>query len=640
MTTPSIFFVLTWLFLSLPAIASDLTYQRQDFRAAREAFTRGDRATFERLLPGLMNYPLYGYLVYQTLQDRIAPDSEIQAFLTRYDDLPVATTVRNAWLKRLAKEGRWSKFLANYRDTNEKALHCLAITARSAMRDPSHEEKVSDQEWLKEVKSLWLVGKRQPFECETTFSLWREAGGMTAEDLWQRITMAFDTGNVDLAQDLSERLPAAMDRLWVQVWAKVHRDPLSGFKDSLLANDSPRARVVIGHGITRLARKDIATAMNRWNEVKNRYSFNDNERWTIERSIALRAAGNRNPNALQLLEHLSFTDAEVRRARVRAALWVEDWTAVLRYVRALKPWEREADRWRYWEARALEKTGRPEEAKEIYHELARHRGYHGFLAADRVGRPYAFNHRPLNIAADEMERLKTQPAMVRAHEWFLLGELPNGRREWTAAIRNADPTELTALAQLAAQWDLPDRIIATLGRTVEEDDLVLRFPLAYQHQIMHQAAKAGIAPAVVFAVARQESIFIPDIRSSAGAVGLMQLMPATAAQVAKRLKVPFKNRIALIDPDYNLRLGCDFLAKMLNRHESLALAAAAYNAGPSRVKQWRPQTRMAADIWVESIPFDETRRYVRNVLTYATIYTWRLNQPVRRLADEMPKINP
>ncbi|CAK0739845.1 soluble lytic murein transglycosylase [Gammaproteobacteria bacterium] len=641
---PTLFVLTLWfsLLLVTPPVAADFAQQRQDFREAREARNRGDLVTFKRLLPGLVDYPLYGYLIYDDLKARNTPDSEVRAFLTRYADLPVAATLRNAWLKRLAEEERWSDFLNNYRDTQETALRCLYAQARvtSQERDSLAAEgkQTLPQGWKEEVRALWLVGKSQPLECEDTFAIWEGAGGMTTADLWQRITLAFNVGSIDLAGEIGARLPDA-ERVWVRVWTRVYSNPQTGLDDPLLANDSPRARIVVRHGITRLARINISMAADRWQVLKGRYSFDAEERWATERAIALRAASDRHPRALALLEHLSSADGDVRRARVRVALWEGNWPAVLRHVRALKPWERSTDRWRYWEARALEETGQLG-AEEIYRELAEHRGYHGFLAADHLNLPYAFNHRTLPTVASDVARLEARPAMVRAREWFILGYPPDGRREWTAAITGANPAELVAAAQLAARWNLPDRVIATLGRSQEEDDLFLRFPLEYQELVLVRAAAAGIPPAMVFAVVRQESVFMADIRSSAGALGLMQLMPATAAQVAKGLKIPYIGTTDLIDPDRNLQLGSTFLGQLVNRQGGLALAAAAYNAGPGRVKQWRPQAKMAADVWVESIPFDETRRYVRNVLTYAVIYGWRLKRPIGRMIDEMPSVMP
>ncbi|CAK0754155.1 soluble lytic murein transglycosylase [Gammaproteobacteria bacterium] len=630
-----IFLGLGFSFLS--AFATDLDDQRQDFRAAREALARKDSETFARLLPGLVGYPLYGYLVHDDLKVRLADaaDSEVQTFLTRYADLPVAETLRNAWLKRLAQEDRWSDFLINYRETQETALRCLRIRARIATRE---EGAPLDQTLIQELKELWFVGKQQAPECEDTLTVWQEIGGITQDDLWRRVTLAFESGNVSLAEDLGARLPAT-DRAWVRVWARVHRDPRAGLEDPLLVEDGVRARTVVCDAVARLARENILTAINRWEALQEHYSFTAAERWTTERSIALRAASSRHASALELLERLSFTDADVRRARVRAALWAGNWSAVLHHTRELKPWEQKTDRWRYWEARALEETGRPG-AKNIHSELASHRGYHGFLAADHLNRPYAFNHRPLIVADEDLANLERKPAMIRAREWFLTDYLSEGRREWMAAIGGSDARELSAAALLAARWNWPDRVIATLGRSTEENDLVLRFPLPYQRQVMAQAVKAGISPAVIFAVARQESIFMPDVRSPAGALGLMQLMPATATQVARRLKVPFAGASILLDPEYNLRIGSAFLAQMIDHQGSLALAAAAYNAGPGRVKQWRPRATMAADAWIESIPFDETRRYVRNVLTYAAIYGWRLNLAIQRLADAMSPVNP
>ena len=631
--------ILAMCFCIIPLIAmADLSTQRSNFREARDARARGDRVLFSQLLPGLADYSLYGYLLYDDLMIRMdtASDTEVHTFLTRYGDLPVASNIRSTWLKRLANMGRWNDFLNDYQDTRDAALRCLRVQARLATQTDSF-RKDPLKEFLDEIKSLWLVGKTQPTECDASFDAWHTMGGMTLQDRWQRISLAFSAGNVSLADQLALSLPEN-EQKWAELWSEVHRDPRVGLADPILANDSSFARAIIRHGLTRLARLDLSAALDRWEIIKHRYSFyafSAAERQAIERAIALRAFSERNPKAVALLEHLSVADGEVRRARIRAALWSGDWAAVLRHVRALKPWERAADRWRYWEARALEETGQSGGAEEIYGELASHRGYHGFLAADHLNRSYAFNHHPLMVSDAEMTRAENRPALVRAHELFLTEYLTDARREWMAALTGAGASELAAAAQLAARWGWADRVIATFGRSQEEDDLVLRFPLEHRDQVLARAAAVGISPAAVFAVVRQESVFMSDARSAVGAMGLMQLMPATATQVATELKIAPKSSANLLDPDYNLRLGSAFLAKLIKLQGSLALAAAAYNAGPGRVHQWKIPARMAMDVWIECIPFDETRRYVRNVLTYAAIYDWRLDRPIGRLSARM-----
>ena len=631
-------------FCLMPVGADDFVHQRGDFHEAREALAQGDRVTFRALLPRLTDYPLYGYLLYDDLKMRIndASDSEIQAFLARYADLPVSALLRTVWLKRLAEGARWSDFLDNYRETPDTALRCLHAQALFATQSGGGTFSPSSQ-WIEDLRTWWFVGKSQPSECEDLFALWHQRGGFTTADLWQRVVLAFGAGHTDLAEQIGAWLPAE-DRAWVSVWTRVHDNPQTGLNDPALAVNSTRARTIVQYGITRIAHKDIDTATERWERIKKRYAFTTEEQWETERSIALRAALDHHPLALELLTRLPFSDSEVRRARVRTALWEQNWSAVLRFVRALKPWEQTADRWRYWEARALEETHQSPAAlswaRELYRELASHRSYHGFLAADRLGQTYAFNNQPLPHAEDDIARLAAQPAFVRAHELLLTGYLTDARREWTSATTGNTPTQLTVAAQLAAHWGWPDRVISTLGRTQEDDDLVLRFPVPYRDQVTAQAAAFGISPAVVYAVIRQESVFMADARSSVGALGLMQLMPATATQVARKLHVSFSGSSDLTSASGNIRLGSAFLAELIHHQKSVALAAAAYNAGPGRVNQWRPAHRMAADVWVESIPFDETRHYVRNVLTYAAIYGWRLQRSGVRLADGMPTVEP
>ena len=241
-----------------------------------------------------------------------------------------------------------------------------------------------------------------------------------------------------------------------------------------------------------------------------------------------------------------------------------------------------------------------------------------------------------------MRRIEELDAIRRAQELFALERWTEARREWHSATRDMNPTQLRAAAKLAKQRGWHDRAIFTLARTGYWDDLELRFPLEHAELVKANADLHGIDIAWVFAVMRQESAFMSNARSHAGAMGLMQLMPATARQVAKNvLKTPPPRRQELFQPDTNIALGSAYLKQMKGElGDSAVLATAAYNAGPHRVTRWLPQETLPADIWIELVPFKETRGYLRRVLAYTVIYEKRMGIPPTRLHKRLHPVPP
>jgi soluble lytic murein transglycosylase len=296
--------------------------------------------------------------------------------------------------------------------------------------------------------------------------------------------------------------------------------------------------------------------------------------------------------------------------------------------------ERKSELWLYWQARAMAVQGQSAAARRLYHRAAGERSLWGFLAAERVGAPYPLESRPVPAAEGRLERIEGSPAGRRIRELRALGRRLDVRRELGALTRGMGPEDLMAAAVLAGRWGLPDLAVATLARSDYWDDLALRFPVDHLALVRRQAEATGLDASWLLAVLRQESAFNPQAVSPAGALGLMQLMPATAREVALSLGERPPGRWDLLRPAVNVRLGSAYLARMHGRFDDHpALAAAAYNAGPARVERWLPEGQTAADVWTATIPFRETRRYVRRVLAYRLIYDHRLGDDPRRLSE-------
>jgi len=282
--------------------------------------------------------------------------------------------------------------------------------------------------------------------------------------------------------------------------------------------------------------------------------------------------------------------------------------------------------WQYWRARALEQLGRDDEALGAYRRAARERNFHGFLAADRLGQPYRIGHEPLSVPATLEERVADIPAIQRMRELVLLERFIEARREWSHMINDLSTEEQEAAARLFADWGWHDRAIFTVARARNWGDIDLRFPLAFTDLILDGARSQDIDPAWAMAIARQESAFLHDVRSSAGALGIMQIMPATGRSVAGAAGVQIRNDNDILNPANNTRLGTYYLRRNLDGFGGHSmLSTAAYNAGAHRVRSWLPEAgRIDPDIWAELIPFHETRDYVQRVFAYRIIYAVRL----------------
>jgi soluble lytic murein transglycosylase len=350
------------------------------------------------------------------------------------------------------------------------------------------------------------------------------------------------------------------------------------------------------------------------------------------------------PRARALLEALpeDSQDADTRAWAVRMALREQDWRATERLLARLDPDVREQPVWRYWSARVLESTGRSGEARPIYAELAGERGYYSFLSADRLNADYHWRHAQTPPDEVLVAALERRADIVRARELFYTGLEARGRQEWQQEMAQLSPPERAQAGILASRWGWYSRAIATASDAQLADDLELRFPLPWRPVFEARSQKAGIDAAWAYGVARSESLFMPDVSSVAGAVGLMQLMPGTGRQTAARAGIRFEGRQSLLDPDTNVALGTTYLAKMLERYGNhRVLATAAYNAGPGRVDRWLPEGQsLPADAWVESVPYSETRGYVQRVLASEAVFRWRMSGETVRLADAMQPVPP
>ena len=624
------------------AIDDDIWYvieQRSRFLQAESALKQGDMTRFRRLRDSLNDYPLYPYLEFADISRRLASTSndEIEEFLARYSETPLAWRLRGAWLKLLARRGDWQKYLDVHEQSNNATKRCQWLRA---LINANQADKA-----MPHVESLWLVGRSQPSACDPVFKAWRSAGYLTRERVWKRFELAIRNGRGSLATYLVRYLDAEEQPL-AREWLRVRKQPARVMVVARSGGDPDTVEAILVYGIERMARRDPDRAASTWESLRTRFVFSGSAVATLHRRIGLSYAFAHRVEALYWLNAIpeSQMDERAREWRILSSMQHGEWRQALDHIlandRRRGAGGPSSQRWRYWTARALESLDWHDDADSIYSELARERSYYGFLAADRIERDYQLKHRTLEYSSQELRLLEAQPAAMRARELYSLGRTVNARREWRMFIQGMNDEALARAAKLAQEWGWHGRAIMTVARTPHLDDLEMRFPLAYQDRVLEQARNQDLDPAWMYAIVRQESAFMADARSPAGALGLMQIMPSTGRRIARSLDKPLKNRRQLLDADVSLEFGSTYLRTLLDQlDEHPVLAAAAYNAGIHRVERWRPLDRnMPADLWIETIPYRETREYVRRVTAYTTIYEQRLGRETVRLSARLALI--
>lgn len=626
--------ILLWCVLATCAHAAGSAASTPDVAAQRDEFKRALVLAESRPLSELgairaafAAHPLAPYLDYAALR-RSLPDADfdaIEAFLAAHPDLPVAGALREQALRTLARRQDWGRFRRLYRDSADPGLRCADLLSRRS--DPP------DAAWLDAATALWLVGRSQPDRCDAVFDTLRRHGRLDASRIQQRIALAADAGNLGLMRFLARSLPAdARER------ALGHADFLENPSATRVAAwpDDEASRHIALLGVDRLARRDATAAEALWAALEPRLGFSAAERGQALNQIALWSAASYLPDSARRFAAVppEGWDARLHEWQFREALARGDEAAALAAIAAMPSAQRADPRWRYFDARLRQRAG-DASARDAFAALASEPNYYGFLAAERLQAPYALCPQEPTDSAALRQTLTARPGFQRALELHALGHLGWARMEWAALRPALSPEERRLAVALAEAAGWHDRGPFSLGADADLTYYRLRFPLPYARRIRQETQRHGLDLAWVLALIRAESAWAPDARSHANARGLMQLLPATARTEAQRRALRYPGDAALFRPVANLRLGIAHLATMLEQHEGRAfLATAAYNAGPGAVARWLAQRPIGeVDLWIETIPYRETREYVARILAFAAIYDWRLEGSAVPIAE-------
>jgi soluble lytic murein transglycosylase len=615
---------------------------RAEFRAALDAAAQARAPADSAALRGYLLYPYVEAARLRAALPRVAAgkrdaalEARIQAFLERNGDEPVARELRREWLAWLGERRLWPKFQEQAPPVlADLALRCHALHAKLA--GPGARD---------EAVALWLAHRERPAACEPVFAWLESPGRLTEAEVESRALFAA-RNRLRLPAALSGLPPErqALARFWERLSAQPERE-LKAFAAGPLPagvqpGDADLAEALIA-AFDRLARRDSKLASALFEDLEEHALFTDTQRHELRLAWALGLAYDLDREAIDAFRGLpeEALDGLAREWRVRAALLHGDSRRALAWIEAMPPVQRDEPRWRYFRARLLHKRD-PKLARELLAQVAAEREYYGFLAAERLGQRPELRPRPLEDDLALQAELAAMPAMRRARELFQCDLREPAMAELRHALRDRAVGARAQAARLAAAWGWHRPTVLLLSELQLWDDLWLRFPRPYDAEVEQAAKDTGLPADWLYAVLRTESLYDDRAVSPAGALGLLQLMLPTARQVAQRAGLPAPERDDLFRPEVNIALGARYL-RDLHRgfREHFILTLAAYNAGPNRVPQWLPPKALDAEVWIENIPYNETRAYVQRALSNLVILGWRRNgepTPVRPLLAPLP----
>ena len=617
-------------FLPGAVLGYSLDQQRIDFLRAEKLLEQKNDEAFLSISSTLIGYPLYPYLQYQWLKNNLQQSSKIELFLSTYKDSRYAQLLRSKWLDYLARNERWHEFTQHYQPDDNAALQCQFYW--------SLYKTGNEQQALTEAKRLWTSDDSLPKECDPLLSALVMSSTLTSDLIWQRFELSLKNDNVSVAVYVKQLLDKTNQDI-ADLWLQVHKKPLLIQDSNFWHQQMGR---IFAHGIDRMRNSNLNLAITLWDDKKLLFTLDSQIAQQLERKLALELAYRRDSRAYNRLNQLVNIDEEVREWKVRSALYEQNWPHVLTALSGLTPEEQQKPRWQYWQARSMAATGDTPQAQNLYTKIAEDRSFYGFLAADIINKSYNLTDKPVFLAGNELKALANESDFKVIEEFNFFNRELEARRQWWFSIKKLSKEQLMIAAKLAQTWQWDQIAIMTLAKADYWDDLTLRFPINYLQQILDNSHQQDLDPVIVFGLIRQESMLDKNARSVVGARGLMQIMPQTGKQIAQTLKESWQSENSLLNPDINIKYGIHYYKQLLKQFAGhFALATAAYNAGPKRVTKWLPSDKsVPADIWIETIPFKETRQYVASVLSYAMIYQNRLHRNELKMKNLMLDVLP
>lgn len=606
------------------------------FADARDAYRKQDDTALAADTQQLQaqNYILAPYADYWLMLLRMseADNDYVRNFLNHYAELPFADRVRGEWLKKLGKQQDWQTFLAElpnfHRD--DTVVSCYVLQGQSLQ---------GNMEALAQGKALWMVAADQPANCNLLFDSMINANVLTEEDIWARFRLALAENKIGVAKSTVKRIKN-FDVANLRLLDRAYQNPQQILENKLISLKGRYGHEVNLYALERLAHSQPSWALVLWQKLQTHYS--DEDRGYLWGRFALHAANRHDPIALEWFEHAQevapnlILDKEQLAWKARAALREKNWDVLQSAIAAMSPAQQEEGVWRYWKARALKEQQQLPAANAILAPLSTEQNYYGLLAQEELGDAMSALPSYYKASEEEVRAMMNLPGIQRALELWRLDMRGESKLEWVWAVNNLDDRQLIAAAEVAFRADWYDMAINTADKTKFMHDFSLRYPTPYLDMMQSYARENNLDEAWVYGLIRQESRFTSRAKSSVGASGLMQVMPATAKWIAKRLGLGDYRPAMIHELDTNIQFGTHYLRYTLDAMDGQSvMATAAYNAGPNRPKRWAAKQALEGAIYTEGIPLSETREYVKKVMANACFYAQRLGTKAQTLKQRL-----
>jgi len=611
------------------------------FLTAREAFRNGERVRLARSVDALRGSELQPWAEYWQLRLKIEDRQmdEVPAFLERQAGTYVAEKARSDWLRALGKQAEWETFQREYPKLAqpEQDLACYALQARI--------DRQQDTTALDEARPLWFSLLDMPEPCMPLMEQLAVDKRLDGNDAWERIRRLLEARKLQQARVFARYLPKGQDPDGRTLDAIL--DKPARYIARLPANFAATrlGREMALFAIGRMAKSDPAVTAAQWQNIEEHFPPAD--RAYAWGQIAWQAAFRHMPEALAWYERAEqaapgvVLSDEQQAWKVRAALRTQNWAAVRNAIERMPPQLAADPAWVYWRARAMAGLGHTQEANALFQTIGGQPNFYGNLAEEELGRPFALPAKAQPVTLDEFAQAAATPGLRRALDLMRLDLRIEGVREWNWTVRGMDDRQLLAAAELARRQDIYDRAISTADRTLAQHDYGLRYLAPFREYVEPKSRELALDNGWVYGLMRQESRFIMNAKSTVGARGLMQVMPATGKWVAKKIKLPDFHVARMGEMDMNVTLGTHYLKMVLEGLDNHpVLASAAYNAGPGRAKRWRGERPLEGAIYAETIPFSETRDYVKKVMNNALYYSALFDQKPQSLKARLGTIRP
>ena len=630
--TIKIILIIISLMFAITSEAKNYDLERSKYVKAIKHYKNKNYKKYRIIKNELKSYPLYANLEYKDLHNKKnINDEKVIEFIEKYKKSYISEKAYINLIYRLSSKGKFDKLISNYKDIDSTDLQCLFIRAKI--------KKNFLKDIDKEIIPIWLSAKSQPKSCDYSFRWFYKNKKLTDELVWQRIKMALDANNYYLSRYLV-RFLSNKNKIWANQLLKVHKNPKKNIISKIYIKDNRYRDTVLGHGIARIAKKDYLLAKKYLLKIKSLYEISDDfyNKKLLEIFIIALQKNQKNIFSDKDILLLEYKSTEFTLASANYAIYNSLWNKLIDSINSLPKSISNTEKWIYWKGKSLYKLEKNKEYKVVLEKLSKNRSYYGFLSSHILEKSLNINDIPYEVDKNYLQELSSKFEIKRIYELYMLGKKREARKELQYLFKYSDIKDLNSLNVLFKNWGWSEGAILGYGNTKYFDDVKARFPVLYENYF-DKYSDSNIEKSLLLGIARKESIFIQYAKSSAGALGIMQILPGTAYWVLKKAKMKKVSKNYLYNKNMNIFIGSYYFKYLFSKKKSYVESIASYNAGLNIVSKWRKQNNASEDAWIEFIPYNETRKYVKLVIEYSLVYDSILNNKNTIRVSQLININ-